>query len=61
VTDERHEFACPHGSDDPDERRRLILAEHPELARAIDHERDEVVVGRQPINPRLHRRTRDRG
>jgi hypothetical protein len=64
---DRREFACPrgHGSfrklelelldpADPDERHFLILAEHPELAKAIDEQRDEVVVGGQPINPRLH-------
>lgn len=40
--------------DDPDDRRLLILAEHPELAAAIDRGEDEVLVGGQPMNPELH-------
>ena len=66
-TKERLDFACPpgHGSfgefelelldaADPDERRFLILADHPELAEAIEDEQDEIVVGGESINPRLH-------
>jgi hypothetical protein len=63
----RLEFACPPGQGffgefelelldpgDPDERRVLILAEHPELADAIDDGLEEVDVAGQPMNPRLH-------
>jgi hypothetical protein len=64
---DRLSFACPRRQDrfqgldlssldpsDPDDRRFLILAEHPELARAIDRNEDEVVVGGEPMDPRLH-------
>ena len=64
---DRHEFACPRrdgpfgdldlASLDPadqDERLLLILSEHPELARAINKHRDEVIDRGQRINPRLH-------
>jgi len=63
----RLEFACPpargrfRGLDlalldraDRDERHFLILAEHPELARAIERNEDEIVVSGQPLNPRMH-------
>jgi len=63
----RLEFACPRGQGlfgeldlalldpaDPDERHFLILAEHEELAQAIENDESEVLVGGQPINPRLH-------
>ena len=66
-TKARLDFACPpgHGSfgefelelldpADPDERRLLILADHPELAEAIEDEQEEIVVGGESINPRLH-------
>ncbi len=32
----------------------LILAEHPELAQAIEDEQDELLVGGRSTNPRLH-------
>ena len=63
----RRQFACPpaHGHyrdieleyldpDDPDERRMLLEAEHPELHRALRRRDDEVVVDGRPISPRLH-------
>ena len=63
----RHNFACPPALGevdgielafldraDPDDRHFLILAEHPELARAIREDMDEVVVSGNPVNPRLH-------
>jgi hypothetical protein len=63
----RLEFACPPRQGffgefelelldpaDPDERRVLILAEHPELADAIDDNRDEIDAAGQPLNPHLH-------
>ena len=66
-TKERLDFACPPGHGffdefelellhpaDPDERRVLILADHPELAEAIEDEQEEIVVGGESINPRLH-------
>jgi hypothetical protein len=37
-----------------DDRYFLILAEHPELRRAIEHEVEEVEVGGVRLNPRLH-------
>jgi len=65
---ERRQFVCPSASGryqgieleyldpaDPDERRILLEAEHPELHRALQRRGDgEVVVEGQPINPRLH-------
>ena len=39
---------------DPDERRILLEAEHPELHRALHRRDDEVVVDGRPISPRLH-------
>lgn len=39
---------------DPDDRRILILAEHPELHRAITAGRSEIHVGGEAINPSLH-------
>ena len=63
----RLEFACPRRQGlfgeldlalldpaDPDDRHFLILAEHEELAQAIENDEEEVLVGGQPINPRLH-------
>jgi len=63
----RLEFACPRRQGlfgeldlalldpaDPDDRHFLILAEHKELAQAIENDESEVLVGGQPINPRLH-------
>jgi Domain of unknown function (DUF1841). len=64
---DRRRFACPprrgrfQGLDlsfldpsDPDDRHFLILAEHPELARAIHRNEDEVVIDGERMNPRLH-------
>jgi len=65
---ERRQFVCPSASGryqgieleyldpaDPDERRILLEAEHPELHRALQRRGDdEVAVEGQPINPRLH-------
>jgi hypothetical protein len=39
---------------DPDKRRILIEAEHPELHTALRRREEEVVVEGQLINPRLH-------
>lgn len=39
--------------DDPDERRILIQAEHPEYADALDAD-EEVLLDGQPMNPSLH-------
>lgn len=39
---------------DPDDRRMLIEAAHPELHRALRRDDDEVVIQGTPINPRLH-------
>lgn len=63
----RHHFACPPARGrsqgieleyldpaDADERRILIEAEHPELHRALRRGDDEIVVGGQPMSPRLH-------
>ncbi|HXF97943.1 MAG TPA: DUF1841 family protein [Gaiellaceae bacterium] len=62
----RRAFACPRrrgryrglvldGLDpaDPDERRFLIEAEHPELQDALERHED-VLVGGRAVNPRLH-------
>lgn len=38
---------------DPDERRLLIEAEHPELREALERD-EEILVGGEPMNPRLH-------
>jgi hypothetical protein len=38
---------------DPDERRLLIEAEHPELREALERD-EEIVLGGEPMNPRLH-------
>lgn len=64
---ERRQFACPPATGDydgieleyldpadPDERRMLLEAEHPELHRALQRRDDAVVVEGTPINPRLH-------
>lgn len=49
-------FALPLSGDrsDEDERRRLIEAEHPELAEALEAGWDEVEVDGRVMNPRLH-------
>jgi Domain of unknown function (DUF1841) len=39
---------------DPDERRMLIIAEHPDLAPAVVAGRREIHVGAEPISPELH-------
>lgn len=39
---------------DPDERSMLIRLAHPDLDEAIERGRETVVVGGEPINPRLH-------
>ncbi len=44
------EYLDPH---DPDERRILIEAEHPEYADVLDAD-EEVLVDGQPMNPSLH-------
>jgi hypothetical protein len=64
---ERREFVCPPASGsyegielefldpaDRDDRTFLIEAEHPELHRALRRGDSEIVVGGQPMNPRLH-------
>ena len=64
--DERRAFAVPPATgeldgidlafldpDDPDDRRLLIEAEHPELRQALERD-EEMVVGGEPMNPRLH-------
>ena len=63
----RLEFACPRRQGlfgeldlalldpaDPDERNFLILAEHEELAQAIEDGEREVLVGDEAVNPQLH-------
>jgi Domain of unknown function (DUF1841) len=63
----RLEFACPPRRGlfseldlelldpaDPDDRHFLILAEHEEFAQAIEDGQEEVLVGGEPVNPRLH-------
>jgi len=63
----RRRFACPSQRGtfddidlsfldpaDPDDRHMLILAEHPEFAEAIERDNDEVLVGDEAVNPRLH-------
>lgn len=65
--DARRRFACPPARGryrgveldsldpgDPDERRLLIAAEHPELGRALERGEDAVLAGGRPVNPRLH-------
>jgi hypothetical protein len=39
---------------DPDERRLLILAEHPELHRAIQADSEEIHINGEPMSPNLH-------
>jgi hypothetical protein len=39
---------------DADDRHLLILAEHPELATAIERGEEGIVVGGQPMSPQLH-------
>jgi Domain of unknown function (DUF1841) len=39
---------------DPDDRRLLIEAEHPELHAALRAGRDDIVVDGEPMSPRLH-------
>jgi len=63
----RQECACPPGVGryegieleyldpaDPDDRRMLIEAAHPELHRALRRGDDEIVLHGQPMSPRLH-------
>lgn len=65
--EQRRRFACPSqrgrfrdldlsflDPTDPDDRHFLILAEHPDLARAIERGEQEVVIDGTPMNPRLH-------
>jgi len=65
-TQERRRFAVPAAEGvfgridlslldpaDPDHRHFLILAEHPDVARAIERGEGEIVVGGAPMNPRL--------
>jgi Domain of unknown function (DUF1841) len=64
--DERRAFVVPPATgeldgidlalldpDDRDDRRLLIEAEHPELREALEQD-EEIVVGGEPMNPRLH-------
>ena len=64
---ERHRFAVPPASgeldgidlaflnpDDEDDRRFLILAEHPELNAAIENDRSEIHTKGATISPTLH-------
>jgi hypothetical protein len=64
---DRRSFAVPpaHGTyddidlslldpSDPDDRRVLIEADHPDLQAALLDELDEIVVGGEPMSPRLH-------
>jgi hypothetical protein len=64
---ERRRFACPPqrgrfqdldlsllDRSDPGDRHLLILAEHPELARAIERGEEEVVLAGERMSPRLH-------
>ncbi len=63
----RRDWAAPHRTgtvggvdlryldrDDPDDRRYLIEAEHPELAQALEEDLDEIVLDGEPMSPRLH-------
>lgn len=63
----RRLFACPRRTgevqgidlayldpDDPDDRRFLILADHPELAAVIEEEIREVELQGQTVNPQMH-------
>ena len=65
--DERHRFAAPPATgeldgidlgflnaDDEDDRRILILAEHPELHAAIENDRTEIHTNGTTISPALH-------
>jgi hypothetical protein len=65
--DARRRFACPHrrgrfeglelellDPGDPDDRRVLIEAEHPELRKALRRGDDEILLHGQPMSPRLH-------
>jgi Domain of unknown function (DUF1841) len=65
--DERRRWAVPPATgrlgdvdldgldpDDDEQRRLLIVAEHPELQPALDEGRDQVAVGDEEVNPRLH-------
>lgn len=65
--DERHRFAAPPATgeldgidlgflnpDDEDDRRTLILAEHPELHAAIENDRSEIHTNGTTISPALH-------
>jgi hypothetical protein len=66
-TGRRRSFTCPPQTgkfrgidlddldpDDPDDRRFLILAEHPVLQKAIDNEITEIELHGHTINPELH-------
>lgn len=63
---QRRHFACPprrgHFQDldlslldpaDPDDRRVLILSEHPDMAEAIERGEHELVIDGEPMNPNL--------
>ena len=67
AAEERRRFVCPPARGqfeeielslldpaDPDDRRFLIEAEHPELVRALQEDRDEIVLHGQQMSPRLH-------
>lgn len=67
AAEERRRFVCPPPRGqfeeielslldpaDPDDRRFLIEAEHPELVRALEEDRDEIVLHGQRMSPRLH-------
>jgi len=67
AAEERRRFVCPPARGryegieleyldpaDPDERRILLEAEHPELHGALRRADDEIVIAGQPMSPRLH-------
>jgi hypothetical protein len=67
TADERRTFACPPATgefddidlsfldpSDENDRSMLILAEHPELHRAIEADLDEIHTHGTTVNPRLH-------
>lgn len=39
---------------DPDDRRLLIVAEHPDIAAAMERDEDEVLIGGEPVSTELH-------
>jgi hypothetical protein len=66
-TGRRRLFACPPQTgeiqgidlayldpDDPDDRRFLILADHPELRPAVENEIREIELQGQTVNPEMH-------